>query len=870
MKKIYIHLLIIFFTGIYSLSAQNTDGTDFWVTFGNNNNVGANSVNLKIRIVNRDQPSTVTIKFFGNTSIPDIVRNMSPKEVFTYTLNQNEKNASYITYSGGGGSKSVYIHSTNPITAYALNQYSSSTDATNLLPEPALGTDYYQISYKPGFATGSYYDDAYAVIAIKPNTKIYENNVPIPVTTLNRGEVYYKAMNNMDMTGYHIQTDSAVAFFSLNSRVQIPADPNYNRDNLFQQLAPVNTWGTIFFVPTSQYGNDRVRIVAAEAGTNISVIGGTLQTVPYGQPSLNNLMPGQFVEIKSSASGCYIETNKRVGVCAYLTSYFDHNMPCYCSASAGIQCSDPGMAWVPSIDQTAKNAMIAPFAVPSNQSNLCSHYALIVTPTGTKAQTKVYRQGSLVPLTGSWIDNAASGMSFLSYTMDNNESISYNFTNPNELLVLGYGIGHAESYYYLGYSSMRNLDAGFKAFGIYHPDGVHYQNMPDELFCEQEIEFGAFFADPESISTDPNHLQWYIGSTEITAARDDMTWTHTLTPGQYLIKMRVLYADGSWSDPPFESTLNIGAHITASITPPGSGSVFPIDTCVSVGSSLTLTATPATNYVFDKWTENGTEVGGTSNAYTFTVSANRSIVANFRLNTLTINLSASPPAGGTPNGGGPHNCDEWITVHANPNQCYNFVNWTEGGVEVSTEADYYFQVLAARNLVANFTVIPYTITTTASPGGTATGGGIRNCGTNITVIATPAIGYHFVEWQEGGLTIPGANASYTFTVAGDRELMAIFELNVYNVVVSATTGGNASGGGTNIYHGTSVTVTATPINNCYTFLNWTEEGTVIPGAGATYNFIVERHRNLVANFEQITYPVTLFKYPENGGRVYCN
>ena len=42
------------------------------------------------------------------------------------------------------------------------------------------------------------------------------------------------------------------------------------------------------------------------------------------------------------------------------------------------------------------------------------------------------------------------------------------------------------------------------------------------------------------------------------------------------------------------------------------------------------------------------------------------------------------------------------TVHAIANPDYNFVNWTENGTPVSTEADYTFPVTGDRNLVANF------------------------------------------------------------------------------------------------------------------------------------------------------------------------
>jgi hypothetical protein len=71
----------------------------------------------------------------------------------------------------------------------------------------------------------------------------------------------------------------------------------------------------------------------------------------------------------------------------------------------------------------------------------------------------------------------------------------------------------------------------------------------------------------------------------------------------------------------------------------------------------------------------------------------------------TISLSANPAVGGTVSGGGVINSGTQVTVTATPNPGYRFVNWTEGGIEVSTNASYTFIVNADRTLVANFALI---------------------------------------------------------------------------------------------------------------------------------------------------------------------
>ncbi|MBR5444174.1 MAG: chitobiase/beta-hexosaminidase C-terminal domain-containing protein [Paludibacteraceae bacterium] len=70
----------------------------------------------------------------------------------------------------------------------------------------------------------------------------------------------------------------------------------------------------------------------------------------------------------------------------------------------------------------------------------------------------------------------------------------------------------------------------------------------------------------------------------------------------------------------------------------------------------------------------------------------------------TITVSANPAEAGTVTGGGEFEETDKITVEAVANEGYEFVNWTENEVEVSDDAEYTFEVLADRNLVANFKV----------------------------------------------------------------------------------------------------------------------------------------------------------------------
>ena len=112
---------------------------------------------------------------------------------------------------------------------------------------------------------------------------------------------------------------------------------------------------------------------------------------------------------------------------------------------------------------------------------------------------------------------------------------------------------------------------------------------------------------------------------------------------------------------------------------------------------------------------------------------------------------------------------------------YYFVNWTENGTEVANTAVYSFVVTSDRNLVANFSQQPaesYTINAVADPtvGGTVTGAGTYAYGTEITLGVTLNTGYEFEYWTEGGVIV-SYDQDYTFTVTGNRDLVACLKFN---------------------------------------------------------------------------------------------
>ncbi len=149
------------------------------------------------------------------------------------------------------------------------------------------------------------------------------------------------------------------------------------------------------------------------------------------------------------------------------------------------------------------------------------------------------------------------------------------------------------------------------------------------------------------------------------------------------------------------TTSDIPNYTIAVSANPSSGGTVSGGGTYQQGQSCTVTATANTGYTFLKWTENGSQVSTNAN-YTFTVSGNRTLVAQFQAQSYTISVSANPSNGGMVSGGGSYNYGQTCTVAASANSGYEFTNWTEGGSVVSSNASYSFTVSGNRTLVANF------------------------------------------------------------------------------------------------------------------------------------------------------------------------
>jgi hypothetical protein len=309
--------------------------------------------------------------------------------------------------------------------------------------------------------------------------------------------------------------------------------------------------------------------------------------------------------------------------------------------------------------------------------------------------------------------------------------------------------------------------------------------------------------------------------------------------------------------------------VNVTANPAEAGEVTGADT-YEYNTEATVTATANYGYTFAGWTVNGEAVEGTETTYTFTVTGDTEVVANFTINNYEVTVTANPAEGGVVTGTDTYEYNTEATVTATANEGYTFAGWTVNGEAVEgTETTYTFTVTGDTEVVANFTINGYLVTVTANPteAGEVTGAAVYDYDTEATVTVTPNYGYTFTGWTVNGEAVEGTETTYTFTVTGDTEVVANFTVNTYEVNVTANPaeGGEVTGADTYEYN-TEATVTAT-VNEGYTFTGWTVNGEAVEGTETTYTFTVTEDTEVVANFTINGYQVTVTADPAEGGNV---
>jgi uncharacterized repeat protein (TIGR02543 family) len=211
---------------------------------------------------------------------------------------------------------------------------------------------------------------------------------------------------------------------------------------------------------------------------------------------------------------------------------------------------------------------------------------------------------------------------------------------------------------------------------------------------------------------------------------------------------------------------------------------------------------------------------------------------------------------------------EVVNLVATPADGYRFVNWTGdvGTVENVEAASTTIIMNGDYSIAANFEAIQteqYSLTVSGTTGGLATlpgeGTFACNAGAMVRLVATPDMGYRFVDWTGDVDTVENTEAASTLIMMnGDYSITANFEqipAEQFGLTISSTSGGSVTvpGEGTFSYEQGTVVSLVAEAEEGYRFVDWTGDVNTIDNVeAASATIAMNGDCSITANFEKIS------------------
>src|SRR5436190_6288550 len=343
-------------------------GTRFWVGFMQN---GFGAQALRVHVLSTTATSgTVSLPLSGWSAPFSVAANSS---VVVDVPTSAENSGSEVVLNKG-----VLIQSLDSVNIFISSFQNFTHDISQVLPENAIGNEYRVDSYHglPNF--NILHKSEVLVAATQDGTQVsitpsvstlggHAAGVPFLVN-LNAGQTYQvqAATDVLDLTGTLIQATPASGscrpFAVLGGSMCATAPGSCSAcDHIFEQLIPVNAWGTRYFTsPVNGVTGSTYRILAHQDNTSITIAGGA--------PIVINA--GQHHEVNGNNTPVCIDASLPVSVVQVLEGYS-------CAGNG-----DPSMFLVSPAERLSFRASFQTLASPQ----LNQHSVGIVIPTGTAGQ----------------------------------------------------------------------------------------------------------------------------------------------------------------------------------------------------------------------------------------------------------------------------------------------------------------------------------------------------------------------------------------------------------------------------------------------------------------------------------------------------
>lgn len=202
-----------------------------------------------------------------------------------------------------------------------------------------------------------------------------------------------------------------------------------------------------------------------------------------------------------------------------------------------------------------------------------------------------------------------------------------------------------------------------------------------------------------------------------------------------------------------------------------------------------------------------------------------------------------------------------VTLTAAPAAGYRFDHWGGNATGVATTVE--ITMNSQKTVTAYFVKLDNLSVLTSPVGGgnVNIGSGIYDEGTELTLVAAPAIGYKFDHWE---VDASGTSANIVITMDADKTVKAVFSKVVYTLENRLSPGGGGSVDPPAGYYqaGANVTLTAIPATS-YRFDHW---GGDASGTSTTLNVVMDGNKTVTAYFTRL-YNLSALCSPTEGGSV---
>ncbi len=562
-NQIKLVLLVALFTMISlpSWAQSSTQGKEFWVALipskGPDSSDPTNtnqfqpyiaisaSKACQVTISNPNTNWSKTIQIPANS--PWVEQQIPLAQWYQNTIPNSET-----TYDNG-----IKIESTEIVSVYSCLRWGKSMDATNVLPINALQSDYVVLTYSPSAKDGDHHN-TFTVLAAEdctvtitpsvPTDKNKPANVPFDVN-LKKGQVYHIVSatdQSISGTTVHAKNDKKIAIFSGCILGNVPTTVA-DRDLLYEQLFPINYWGTDFVVTRSlEKDANRVQIIALMNGTEVTINGSyqasstSATIIPNGSYSFT-LNAGETYEYELSegyADGKW-DDNKRATLtginvvdkssyihtsCPAAVLSFDVGNSYKCKTGSEMPSSDgaPAMTWVSPIQQMMKEVV---FGVMGT-NNTHNHFVNIIVPTN-HVSTAMLGNASIadrfIPVESNPTYSYARIK--LATTSTGQTNPTYYLQCKGGFIATVYGNGSDESYAYSVGSSA--VEQGVKVNGDPKPFTDGYRS--DEKYCLGEM----MTFDAQGGTDEITRVDWNFGDGTSENYGQSITSHSYTSPGWY-------------------------------------------------------------------------------------------------------------------------------------------------------------------------------------------------------------------------------------------------------------------------------------------------------------------------------------------------